>query len=84
MRRDVYKGYCISAFATLDATTREDWVPGAEIYWTEGREKKSFVLTEPVKRFGTVREAEIFAAQMSKAWIRGLFDSTDRKLYKQH
>jgi hypothetical protein len=79
MRRDVYKGYCITAFATLDGTTSKDWVPGAEIHWTEGPEKKSHILREPMRRFGTLREAEIFASQMSKAWIKGFFDSTDRK-----
>jgi hypothetical protein len=79
MRRDVYKGYCINAFATLDDATSKDWVPGAEIYWTEAGEKKSFMLTEPVKRFDTVREAEVFANQMCKAWIRGLFDSAPNK-----
>jgi hypothetical protein len=72
MRRDCYKGYAINAFATLDNSASADWVPKAEISWTEGPERKSHALTEEVRRFNTLREAEIFAIQMCKAWIKGL------------
>jgi len=78
MRRDFYKGYSINAFATLDDTTSTDWVPRAEIFWTEGPERKSQALKEEVRRFGNLREAEIFAIQMSKSWIKELFDAPTR------
>jgi hypothetical protein len=81
MRRDLYKGYAINAIASLDDGAAKDWVARAEISWTEGPDKKSRVLTESVRRFGTLREAEVFAIQMSRAWIKELMDSKDREVH---
>ena len=78
MRRDLYKGYAINAIPTLDDGTVKDWVARAEISWTEGADKRSHVLTDSERRFGTLREAEVFAIQMSRAWIKELMDSKVR------
>jgi hypothetical protein len=78
MRRDLYKGYAISALASQDDGTATDWVARAEISWTDGADKRSHVLTESVRRFGTLREAEVFAIQMSRSWIKELMDSKVR------
>jgi hypothetical protein len=81
MRRDLYKGYAINALASQDDGTAKDWVARAEISWTEGVDKRSHLLTENVRRFGTLREAEVFAIQMSRAWIKELMDSKARETH---
>jgi hypothetical protein len=78
MRRDLYKGYAINALASLDDKSAADWVARAEISWTDGNDKRSHLLTESVRRFGTLREAEVFAIQMSRSWIKELMDTKCR------
>ncbi|HWP57862.1 MAG TPA: hypothetical protein VNL14_08245 [Candidatus Acidoferrales bacterium] len=79
MRRDFYKGYAINASAVTDDADSQGYIPKAEIFWHDGAERKCQALIETARRFRTPREAEIFAIQMSKIWIREMFDSTEHK-----